>query len=75
MESLLFLVTEYHICFCPSESELAKVEKRRESDLLYDPDDELNELINLNDDDGASSFDPLADSHNDDDLLLELEEF
>ena len=44
----------------------------RESDLLYDPDDEL---INLNEDDHASSFDPLAESHNDDDLLLELEEY
>lgn len=49
------------------------MEKRRESDLLFDPDDDLNELIGLSEDDPASSFDPLNDSHNDDDLLLELE--
>ena len=60
---------------CCRKSELARVEKRRESELLYDPDDELNELISLNEDDRTSSFDPLADSHNDDDLLLELEEY
>ena len=51
------------------------MEKRRESELLYDPDDEMIELINLNEDDCSSSFDPLAESHNDDDLLLELEEY
>ena len=64
------------VCLFPlSQSELAEKQQRRESEILdLADDDEFQELIG-SDNDRASPHDSLSQSHNDDDLMLELEEY
>ena len=61
------------INFLDRQSELAEKQKRRESEILdIEDDEEFQELISM---DHTHSHDLLSQSHNDDDLMLELEEY
>ena len=63
-------------CFHSRQSELEKVEKERQASMLnFDLEDEsIKELIGFHGDDHSEKYDHLEESHNDDDLILELEE-
>ena len=65
------MITVISVCLCYSETEMARVEQERQDNFLeFDEDDDDDDLIL-----DESSKDILQDSHNDDDLMLELEEF
>lgn len=68
--SLLF--HSLSLSFSLSQSELEAQQERHDSLLMED--DVIDELFGSNDNVHLHD-DPLADSHNDDDLVLELEEF